>query len=176
MSEISKEYAKALFMLAAENNHEERYGKALDFLADIFLENPQYIQFLSHPGISLEERFDALEKAFSGALPTEVLSFVKLLCEKNDIKQFDQCVTEYKNMLSEIKQSSNAKVTSAIELTENEKEALIKKLETISGHSVTLTCCVDESILGGLIVEMDGKMVDASMKGHLKDVKDVMEK
>lgn len=176
MSEISKEYAKALFMLAAENNYEEQYGKALDSITEIFLENPQYIQFLSHPGISLKERFDALEKAFSGVLPTEVLSFLKLLCEKNDIKQFDQCVTEYKNMLSEIKQASNAKVTSAVALTEREKEALIKKLEAISGRSVTLTCFVDESILGGLIVEMDGKIVDASMKGHLKDIKDVMEK
>lgn len=176
MSEISKEYAKALFMLAAENNHEEHYGKALDSLTDIFLENPQYTALLSHPGIPLKERFDALEKAFSGALPTEVLSFVKLLCEKNHIKHFDQCVQEYKNMLSEIKQSSNAKVTSAVALTEKEKEALIKKLETISGHSVTLACFVDASILGGLIVEMDGKMVNASIKGHLKDVKDVIEK
>ncbi len=176
MSEISKEYAKALFMLAAENKQEETYGEALDAVLTLFSENPQYMQLLSHPGIPLEERFKALEQAFSDAVSTHVLSFVKLLCEKNHVKLFDACVGEYQDLLNAMKKSSNAKVTSAIALTEDEKEALIKKLETISGHSVTLECFVDPSILGGLIVEIDGKMVNASIKGHLKDVKDVIEK
>lgn len=176
MSEISKEYAKALFMLAQENKNEENYGNALDFIEDVFSENSDVIQFLSHPGISLEERCNVLDKAFLGALPTDVLSFVKLLCEKNHIKYFEKCREEYKNMLSKIKHLSTAKVLSAIELTEKEKEALKEKLEKLSGHDVVLECSIDESILGGLVIEIDGKIVDASVEGRLKDVKDVIDK
>lgn len=176
MSEISKEYAKALFMLAAENKQEEQYGEALDAVLALFSENPQYMQLLSHPGISLAERFCVLEQAFKSAIPTQVLSFLKLLCEKNHIKHFDACVSEYQDLLSAMKKSSNARVTSAVALTEDEEKALTKKLEAISGRSVLLECIVDPSILGGLIVEIDGKVVNASIKGHLKDVKDVIEK
>ena len=56
----------------------------------------------------------------------------------------------------------------------DEKSSLEEKLEKKSGHKVMMEYVVDESILGGLIVEMDGKIIDTSLKKHLKDVKDVI--
>ena len=46
----------------------------------------------------------------------------------------------------------------------------------MSGHTVMLDLTVDKSILGGIIVEIDGKVMDNSLKKHLKDVKDVISK
>ncbi len=176
MSDVVKEYAKALFALAMENDKEQEYAKSLELLNDVFGDNPQYLQLLSSPGIPLSERCDALNKAFSDKLPTHVLSFVKLLCEKRYINDFSLCVTEYKNLLNEIKRMSQAKVISAVKLNEEEKKALKEKLEKMSGRTVVLECEVDETILGGLIIEIDGKTVNASIKEHLKNVKDVIRK
>lgn len=174
MSEISSEYAKALFMLAMENEKGEEYEKALDLVSDAFLENPAYMEFLTSPGIPLEERLGALESAFSGAVPRDVLSFLKLLCEKRYIRDFQDCAKQYKTLLNEVGKVSNAKVTSAVELDEKEKETLREKLEKLSGHTVMIEYTVDKSILGGLIVEMDGRVMDSSLQKHLKDVKDVI--
>ena len=176
MSEISSEYAKALFMLAMENEHGGEYEKALDLVLDAFLKNPVYVDFLASPGISINERLDALEKAFAKAVPREVLSFLKLLCEKRYITEFEECVIQYKTFLNEVGKVSTAKVTSATKLDDKSKEALKEKLEKKSGNTVIIEYIIDKSILGGLIVEMDGMVIDSSLKKHLKDVKDVIKR
>ena len=176
MNGIHNEYAKALFMLAMEQGKGKEFEDALDFVSEIFSENPAYIQLLASPGIPMEERLSLIDKAFSKDLPENVLSFLKLLCEKGHITSFFACKEQYKALLNEVNKVSDAVVTSAVELSENEKEALKHKLEKLSGHSVILSYCVDSTILGGLIVEMDGKIMDSSLQKHLKQVKDVIGK
>ena len=176
MSDVSNEYAKALFMLAAETGNGKEYKKALDTVSEVFENNPLYPEFLSTFAIPLEERLNALETAFSDAIPRDVLSFLKLLCEKKHIGEFDECVAQYSAMYDEICEVSNAKVTSAVELREDEKASLKEKLEKMSGHKTLIEYIVDKSIIGGLIVEMDGKIMDSSLRKHLKDVKDVISK
>lgn len=176
MSKVSIEYAKALFELAMENDSVKGYGEALDLVSNVFSENPEYADFLSCLAVPVSDRIAAISEAFSDALPTEVLSFVKLLCENRHIGEFLECAGQYKAMLDELGRISNAKVTSAVALTEQEKAALKEKLEKISGKSVVIDFAVDKSILGGVIVEMDGKVMDSSLQKHLKEVKDVIAK
>ena len=176
MSDVSNEYAKALFMLATETGNGKEYKEALGIVLEAFEKNPVYPEFLSTFAIPLDERLNALETAFSDRIPRNVLSFVKLLCEKKHIGEFAQCVAEYNAMYDEICDISNAKVTSAVELKDDEKASLIEKLEKISGKKTFVEYTVDKSIIGGLIVEMDGKIMDSSLRKHLKDVKDVISK
>ncbi len=176
MSEVSNEYAKALFMLAAETGNGKEYKEALGTVLEVFENNPMYPEFLSTFAIPLEERLNALETAFLDRVPRDVLSFLKLLCEKRHIGEFAECVKDYNEMYDEILKVSNAKVTSAVELSEDEKASLKEKLEKISGHKTLIEYTVDKSIIGGLIVEMDGKIMDSSLRKHLKDVKDVISK
>ena len=176
MSDISNEYAKALFMLAAETGKNKEYKEALDTVLEVFENNPLYPEFLSTFAIPLEERLCALETAFSNVLPRDVLSFLKLLCEKKHMGEFFECVADYNAMYNEICEVSNAKVTSAVELSGAEKTSLKEKLEKMSGKKTLIEYTVDKSIIGGLIVEMDGKIMDSSLRKHLKDVKDVISK
>ena len=174
MSSISSEYAQALFMLAMENESGEEYSDALDLISDMLRENPEYIDFLSSYFVPLEERLDAVAKAFSDSVPGYVLSFVKLLCEKRHISEFFLCAEEYKALLAETKKISYAIVTSAVELNDKEKASLEEKLKKISGHTVVAEYTIDKTILGGLVVEMDGKIMDSSLQKHLKEVRDVI--
>ena len=79
-------------------------------------------------------------------------------------------------MLEETKNITKAQVKSAVPLTDTQKDALKEKLEKLSGKTVFIQCDVDSSIIGGLIVEMDGKVINASIHKHLNDVKDVIDK
>lgn len=174
MTEISKEYGTALFMLACEKNTQEEYAVALDELMSVFEENPDYGAFLASLSIPVSEKLDAVEKAFSGRIPEDVVSYVQLLCEKGRIKHFADSVTEYKRLLDESKKVSKAKVTSATQLLESEKEALVEKLEKISGCVVETEYAVDESLIGGIVVEIDGRVIDGSVRSRLRDIKDVI--
>ncbi len=174
MSDISNEYAKALFVLAGEKECHKDYKKALELVDEVLDKNPAYTELLSTFAIPLDERLKVLEVAFSNSIPKDILSFLKILCEKRHIAEFTECANRYFALYNELDNVSIAKVISAVELTEAQKTALKEKLEKTSAHKMVIDYRVDKSIIGGLIIEIDGKIMDSSLKKHLRDVKDVM--
>ena len=107
-------------------------------------------------------------------MPEHIVSFISLLCERGRIHEFSECVKEYKELCDASKRISTAIVTSSVELTEAEKEKLVKKLEKMSGRTVIADCRIDKSLIGGLIIEMDGTVLDGSVRSRLKEVKEVI--
>lgn len=174
MNEIGKEYGAALFMLACEEGDKKGYAAALDTVRSTFTEHPQFAELLSSPGIPLNERLAVIDSTFSGALPEHVLSYLKLLCEKGRMPFFTESVEEYHALLNASEHISSVRITSAVELTDEEKQKLIKKLESMEKCSIRAEYFVDSSILGGLIVEIGGKIMDGSLRHRLHDVKEVM--
>ena len=115
-----------------------------------------------------------IEEAFGNTLPEHVLSYLKLLCEKGRISHFTESVEEYTALLHASRKIATAKITSAVALTEAEKEKLIKSLEAMKKCKVQAEYFVDSTLLGGLIVEVDGKVMDGSLRHRLHEVKEVM--
>ncbi|MBQ9115825.1 MAG: ATP synthase F1 subunit delta [Clostridia bacterium] len=174
MAEIIKEYAEAIFMLAAENGTERDTLRALEGVDRVFKSTPEYLELLSSPAVPLSERVSAVESAFGGRIPERVVSLVQLLCEKRRVGEFSQCVEEYKKLLREKEATATAVVTSAVALTDAERLALKAKLERKSGKSIHLDCRVDTSIMGGVIVELEGKIMDGSLRHRLQELTDVI--
>ena len=132
------------------------------------------MDLLASPAIPTGERIECIGKAFEGFVPEHVLNFVQLLCENGKITMFDECVKEYKKLLDVANKVTKARVVSFVELTDSEKNRLTEKLEKISGNRVQAEYFTDPSVLGGIIIEMDGKIIDGSLAHRLQKVKDVM--
>jgi len=174
MTEISKEYGTALFMLACETDSKKEFGASLEAVAQAFRENPGYMEFLASPSIPKSERLAAIGEAFGGSCPQEIVSYVQLLCEKGRISCFFESAEEYMSLLDASEHVQTAKVTSAVELTADEKEALKKKLEELNKCTINMEYFIDESLLGGIIVETDGRIIDGSLRKSLRDIKEVI--
>ena len=67
-----------------------------------------------------------------------------------------------------------AVVTSAVRLKEAETVALRAKLEKKLGRQVTLQCHVNPELIGGIRVEVDGRVIDGSIRNKLEEIKEVM--
>ncbi len=171
-----KEYGEALFALALETDNTESFKSALDTVCEIFKNDPEYIEFLACYGILVKERTDALEQVFGKTIPEYVLSFLQILCEQGAIKEFGDCVETYNTLYAEHNKTTTAVVTSATELDEVQKANLIKKLEKMCSRNVTLDLRIDKTLLGGLVIEIDGKIIDGSLKNQLHKVKEVIDK
>ena len=176
MTELYKEYSQALFMLALEDNSQKKYLEELKEIKDTFSQNPEYMELLSSPAIPLSDRKKVIDEALKDNYSQHIVSFIKLLCDKKHILSFDLCVDEYEALLDNFESVSVAKVKSARELSAQQKDELIEKLRKISGHDVVLDCETDETLIGGLIVEIDGKEIDASLRKRLKEVKEVIKR
>ena len=99
---------------------------------------------------------------------------MQLLCEKGRTVCFFDAVKEYKSLLDSSMRISEVKVTSAVALTEAEKTRLKDKLESTYNRKVNIEYFIDESLLGGLVVDMDGRIMDSSLRRRLRDVKEVI--
>ncbi len=175
MTEIAKEYAEALFALAREEQNEKAISEALHLVADALRENPDYVEFLASPGIPATERVAAIEAVFADQMPAYALSFTQLLCEKGHIRAFAECMEEYDLLYRASMEISTARIVSAVSLTAEEKDAIVTKLTEKSGHQVAATFELDESLLGGVVVYMDGSVLDGSLRHRLQEMKEVME-
>lgn len=175
MTEISKEYASALFMLAEETGEQEAISQSLSVVEDAFVQNPELVEFLAAPTIPKPERTQAVQDIFGDLVQEHVLYFVQLLCEKGHIRNFIACAREFRQMMQRQQNIATARVVSTVELTEAEQLEIKKKLEAASGHSVLLECRLDPSLMAGLVIYMDGKVMDGSLRHRLRELKEVMD-
>ena len=175
MAQVINEYAEALFDLSVEAGSQKEISTALDTVLSVVDENPEYLDFLSSPNIPKSERVAAIGQAFSGE-HEYVVSFLSLLCEKGRIREIRECISEFKQLCDAADKISVAQVISAVELSESQKAALTAKLQKLCGNRVVLDCRTDRSLMGGMVVSIDGKVIDGSIRHQLHQLKEVMYK
>lgn len=176
MTDIAKEYGAALFILACEENAKHEYFEAIKTVRSSIEENPELELLLASPSIPLGDRLSTVERVFGDSVPEHVLSYLQLICEKGRMACLMDSFEEYEALLLNSERISTAKVTSASPLTDEQKEKLKANLEKTCNCKVETEYFIDESLLGGLIVETDGKIMDKSLRRQLREIKDVMNK
>lgn len=176
MTQITNVYAEALFALTCESGQLEESLSALQEIRALLSDNPELGSLLSSPAIPVGERVNTAKAVFGESTPEHVLSFLCLLCEKKQVGIFDACVREYERLWEQYHALSVARVTVAVPMSEEKKEALRVALEKKSGRKVRLDCRVDPAILGGVIVEMDGTLTDGSLRHRLQQVKEELKR
>lgn len=173
MKETNKEYAEALFKIAAENKSIEEYSNALKEILALLQENKEYVEFLASPALSLSERLLAIDEAFS-KMPENIVSFLKLLTENGHIKEIYECINEFFGLEMLLKNSVTVKVYSSVALTDEQKEKLVEKLESKYGKTVDSEYITDKSLISGIKIVMEDKVLDGSIEKRLQSLKEVI--
>jgi len=175
MTKTSKEYAEALFALALENDSADEFAAGLDRAVTVLEQNPEYMDLLACYAIPAAERTAALDEVFADTLPEYVLSTLQLLCEHGHIRSVFECQKSFEELYFEYRRIAAVRVTSVVELTPDQKARLETKLRAMCKREISAVYVLDPAILGGIVVEVDGKILDSSVKHRLRDVKDVID-
>ena len=85
---------------------------------------------------------------------------LQLLCEKNILNEFEGCLEHFKQRYNSDHNISEAVVTSAVKLTDEQLAALKEKLQKMSGKTISLVEKTDASLVAGLKVELEGKYIE----------------
>jgi len=170
MTQRAVTYAQALYDLAKDENLGKTILEELAVLKTVFVDTPQYSKLLSTPDIPKQERCGVLDEAFRGKVHPYVLNFLKILTEKDCIRQFPDCCDAYRGFYNEDNGILVVKAVSAVALTEAQKQKLTEKLSATTGKTIDLQCSVDAASLGGLRLSYDGKQVDGTVKNRLDTI------
>jgi F-type H+-transporting ATPase subunit delta len=174
MIQTEREYAEALFMIAAEENQADGYVAQLEHVGQLIKENPDYTEFLSSPAIPLGERIAAIDEAFGGKLDDNVVSFLKVLCENGRFGTIAGCIDEFIKLSMALSDRASARVYSAVPLNDEQKKNICEKLGKLTKKTVEAEYVVDKTLIGGIKIEVDGKTFDGSIRHRLEEVKDVI--
>lgn len=167
MTGLAKEYGEALFELARDEQQlEEMHGEVTEIGA-LMKAQPAFVKLLSSRAIERETRVQVVDDTFGGRALPYIVNFMKLLVEKERFDCFPDCVTWFHQRYNEELGIVEAVVTSAVALSDNDREALRQKLEQIAGHKVALITRIDPSVIGGVRVEMEGRRYDNTIQNKL---------
>lgn len=176
MSNVAIEYAQALFMLAAENNCLAEYKEKLGVIRDAVAESPEILDVLDSPAVLLSERLALVDTILGEDYPEYIVSFVKILCEERHVKLTEKIISEFFELAREAENRATATVYFVEPLTDTQKSALVEKLEKVSGKKVDARYVEDKSLIGGIKVVLDDKVLDGSISGKLSKIKGVIGK
>lgn len=173
MADLSKEYASALFSLACEKGIINEIKADIRDVHTVIKESPEYLDVLSSPALTLSNRLSLIDEAF-GEKNEYVISFLKLLCESRNIATLSECINEFFLLITALENRTVAKIYYAFQLTDAQKEKLIKKLKSITNKEIDPIYIEDKDLIGGIKIELDGKVLDGSLSSRLNNIKGVI--
>jgi F-type H+-transporting ATPase subunit delta len=164
---VPKQYAEALVLLDLDTK------ETVDNLNLVraALENDQFVKFLEHPLISNEEKREVIEKTFSD-FKKDLISFLFVLIDNKRINILDDIISSYTYINDESNNIMSVEIISSNELTNEQIIAIIATLETRFKKKIKTTMVIDASIIGGLIIKYNGQVLDDSVIGKLKSLKE----
>ena len=164
-----KRYAQAIFDLAIENNQVELWGEDLAVVAHAF-SDVEFSALLKHPDMSTADKMTATATVLAGVNPL-IRNLVDLLVSKSSVDAIRAVYSGYTELLDSHLGRQRVEITTAVPLESGEEERINTFVRELVRRDVVLTTKVDESILGGLVIQIGDRLLDGSTKARLESLR-----
>jgi len=172
---VARRYARALFAIGQSrgNAELEAYGKDLAAFTQVLEGNPELLKLFRNPIFSIEEK-----KAITGRImqtlnpcPT-IKNFCFLLADKKRLAWLPEIEAYYAVLLDQAKGVVRGELVTAMELSDARQDAVKKQLAAQLGKELVLDFSADAGILGGVVLKVGDKILDASLRAQLNAMKE----
>ena len=171
MTGLAKEYGEGLYELARDERLLEELHRELNEIAALLKEQPDFVRLLCSRAIERDRRLEVVDETFRDRAHAYVVNYMKLLVEKERFECFLESTQWFHQRYNEDFGIVEARVTSAVALSDDDQAALRQKLQEMSHKTVSLITRVDPTLIGGIRVEMDGKRYDNTIQNKLSRLK-----
>jgi len=163
-------YAKAIFELASEDGKIDQWSRELVLIRAVF-DDPTAREIIANPSVSVETRIKAVEALDLPGIGPRGLNLMRLLVASRRVDRIDEIVEHFEVLADEAAGRVRARVTTAIPLSEADRDQLAGDLSTQLGKDVRLVAHVDPAILGGLVLQVGDRLTDASVAARLDQLR-----
>ena len=176
MSELTtaaRPYARAVFEMAESAGSLGEWSDLLGFMGSV-ANDARVSELLATPKMAKQAGANAFVELCDGKLNDQAKNLVSMLAENNRLTLLPEMSTIYEVLKDEAEGSVEALVTSAKALTETEEKSISEALKKRLGRDVKIKVSIDETLLGGAIIQAGDLVIDGTLKGRLSKLTSVM--
>ena len=171
---VAAVYGEALYEAATDTDKLETILEEFGELVRIFKELPEFFEWLRNPTISGEMKKQTVEKIFDNEIEEELMNFLCILIDKRRIGRLDSIHTAFEKIVDDRNGVTSGKIVSALPLTDNQLTQFETETGKLLRKKVKLTSDTDTSLIGGVRIYIDGKLIDASIRSRLDKLKETL--
>ncbi|MFD1795625.1 F0F1 ATP synthase subunit delta [Paracoccus aurantiacus] len=172
---IAGRYAQALFDIVRESGEIDQLSGQVEDLGAALRDSDALRDLISSPVYTRSEQQGAIQAvAQKMGLAAPLANTLALMAQNRRLFALPQLVTRLQALIADERGEVTADVTSAVELSDEQKKRLTATLAEKSGKTVKLNTRVDESLIGGMIVKLGSQMIDSSIKSKLASLQNAM--
>ena len=164
-----KRYAQAIFQLAVEQDQVDQWAGDLAAVSQVLLDE-EFSSFLAHAQVPLSEKIRGIETVFADTNPL-VKNLVALLISRGSAALIQDVHLSYSQLVDDYRGRQRVEVTSAVPLDAAEVERISRFVEELTQKQVVVSTEVDESILGGIIIQVGDQLLDGSLRSRLEGMR-----
>jgi F-type H+-transporting ATPase subunit delta len=169
LNTIATPYAEALLQVAESRKETDTVAEQARGLLAIWNDSSELRAAMGSPVLEPEAKKAALAKLFADQLTPSVQNLLKLLADRQRIAVLDVVLIRFLELYRELKGITLAQVTSATALSDEQQQQLNAKVRAIAGtQDVEFDLNVDPSLIGGFVVSMGSRVIDASLSGQVR--------
>lgn len=172
---LARTYSRALLELADVQGQGEELGEELEGLVALLDRAPDFESFLASPLVSEEERRAVIEKSFRGKASDLLVDALQVINRKGRSGALRAIAASYRDDLRARRNQVEARVKTAVPLTEALRAKMVEAVGRFTGKSPMLVEKVEPGLLGGLVVEVDGQKIDTSVASRLRELSHALE-
>ena len=167
MEEIAQVYSRSLFEVAKENDELDEVQEQLGQFADAIDGSRELQVFFFSPYFSSAEKKDGVDKVVDGGNEYFV-NFLKLIAERHRMPALFRMRRAFDGLWREENKLLEVRITSAVDLDEELVKTIGRRIEEQTGQRIDLDANVDPDVIGGLVLRVGNKVMDASVRGRLE--------
>ncbi|GAB1475894.1 F0F1 ATP synthase subunit delta [Bacillota bacterium] len=171
---VDKTYAKGLFLAASDGSKADEIMEEAKELSGLFEREKDFFDILCSPAISGHGKKQIIQNVFTNRLSREMLNFLMVLVDKGRVAHLPRIVRQYEKLLLESHGLSRGLIYSAVQLSPEKLRSFEEKTGSLIGKKTSLENRIDKSLIGGVRIFVEGRLIDASVKKRLSDMKDTM--
>lgn len=171
-SRVASRYVKSLLDLAVTQGQLDKVHTDMKMLSDAVDKSRDLELMLKSPVIKHDKKGAILTAIFKGKVTTLSMAFIDILTKKNREPLLPEIAREFHNAYNVYKGIGKASVTTTVAMdakTRSQFEAIVRKLA--DRKEVELEEKVDKDLIGGFILNVEDKQIDASIKNNLRKLK-----
>jgi len=173
---IANRYAFALYELASETKCVDEVLSDLQMLQKYTNQSKDFKLLIRSPLIASSAKLLVIEKLLLNHVTnTLTLTFLKVISNNKRFANLSSIISRFVSINSKKRGEVLADITSADDLSDEQKNGIKNKLHSILGEKLSLNYNVDKKILGGLIVKIGSQMIDSSLASKINKLKVAIE-